>query len=375
LIHVGLHLKKIKMMKLRSFILAGSLFVALPLASSVAYLGVSINIAPPVLPVVVQPPCPVAGYIWTPGYWGWGGGGYYWVPGVWVAPPAVGLLWTPPWWGWNNGVYVFNEGYWGPTVGFYGGVNYGYGYFGSGYWGGHWEGNTFRYNTAVTRVDTNVVHNTFVDRSVVNKQVNTSRAAFNGPNGVKAEPTAEQKAAAENARKMPATSEQRARQEAASKDRNLQASENKGQPKDDAIKSFDKRASAEHGKGAGAEGLGTAAEARKAENKAGNVAEHQRKEAGTAGGHGNRHEADNQQRKRNVEGSKAKAASGKAKKHQGPPSGHHEMTQKSRQPKMAAHGPQMGGKHPQTAGKGAKATGQQQGKKKKGKPEQPHGHH
>src|SRR5882724_5524586 len=168
------------MMKLRFFALAGFLFVALPLAPLVAAVGVSINIAPPVLPVVVQPACPVAGYIWTPGYWGWGGGGYYWVPGVWVAPPAVGLLWTPPWWGWNNGVY--------------GGINYGYGYSGNGYWGGRWEGDSFRYNTAVTRVNTNVVHNTYVDRSV-NRQVDTNRAAFNGPNGVKAEPTAEQKAA------------------------------------------------------------------------------------------------------------------------------------------------------------------------------------
>jgi hypothetical protein len=368
------------MMKLRSFALAGFLFVALPLAPLGAYVGVSINIAPPVLPVVAQPPCPVAGYIWTPGYWGWGGGGYYWVPGVWVAPPAVGLLWTPPWWGWNNGVYVFNQGYWGPTVGFYGGINYGYGYSGNGYWGGRWEGDSFRYNTAVTRVNTNVVHNTYVDQSV-NRQVNTSRAAFNGPNGVKAEPTAEQKAAGENARKMPATSEQRARQEAAAKDRNLQASENKGQPNADAINSFDKReqhgrsAGAEHGKGAGAEGLGAAAGERNAENKPGNVTEHQRKEAGTAGEHGNRHEADNQQRKRNVEGSKGKARSGKTAKHEGSARGPHEMTQKSRQPKMAAHGPQMGGKHPQAGGNRGPATGpQQKGKKKSGKPEKQQGH-
>ncbi len=354
-------------MKLRSFVLAGFLFAALPLAPVGAAVGVSINIAPPVLPVVVQPPCPVAGYIWTPGYWGYGPVGYYWVPGVWVAPPAVGLLWTPPWWGWNNGVYVFNEGYWGPTVGFYGGINYGYGYSGSGYWGGHWEGDTFRYNTAVTRVNTNVVHNTYVDRSVVNKQVDTSRASFNGPNGVKAEPTAEQRAAAENARKMPATSEQRARHEAAAKDRNLQASVNHGQPKDDAIRSFDKSAGAEHGKGAGAEGLGTDAEARKAETKPGNVTEHQRKEAGNAEEHGNRHEADNQQRKRNVEGSKGKARSGKTAEHQGSASGHHEMTQKSRHPQMGAAGPKGSGNR-------APATGpQQKDKKKSGKPEKQHG--
>jgi hypothetical protein len=352
------------MMKLRSFVLAGFLFVALPLASSFGQVGISVGFAPPVLPVVVQPACPVAGYLWTPGYWGWGGGGYYWVPGVWVAPPAVGLLWTPPWWGWNNGVYAFNQGYWGPTVGFYGGINYGYGYSGSGYWGGRWEGDSFRYNTAVTRVNTNVVHNTYVDRSV-NTEMNRNRAAFNGPNGVKAEPTAEQKAAAENARKMPATSQQLARQEAAAKDRNLQASVNKGHPNADAINSFNK--GEQHGKGA--QGGGAAA----GENKPGNVSEHRGKKAGNAEQHGNKHGAENQHQERNVGGSEAKARSGKAAKHQGAGRAPHEMTQKSRQPKMAAHGPQMGGKHPQAGGNRGPATGQQKGKKKSGKPEKQHG--
>ena len=174
-------------MKLRSLILAG--FLALPLTSSYAQVDVSVNFAPPPLPVYEQPPCPVEGYIWTPGYWGWGDGDYYWVPGVWVAPPSVGLLWTPSWWGWNNGVYAFNQGYWGPTVGFYGGVNYGYGYTGDGYWGGRWSGNNFQYNTAVTRVNTNVVRNTYVNNSVTNN-MNANRASFNGPNGVKAQPNA-----------------------------------------------------------------------------------------------------------------------------------------------------------------------------------------
>src|SRR5262249_10457129 len=35
--------------------------------------GVSIGIAPPVLPVYDQPLCPGPGYIWTPGYWAYGG--------------------------------------------------------------------------------------------------------------------------------------------------------------------------------------------------------------------------------------------------------------------------------------------------------------
>jgi hypothetical protein len=289
----------------------------------------------------------------------------------------VGLLWTPPWWGWNNGAYAFNQGYWGPTVGYYGGINYGYGYSGNGYWGGRWEGNAFRYNTAVTRVNTNVVHNTYVDRSV-NREVNANRASFNGPNGVKAEPTAEQKAAAANAKKMPPTSQQLARQQAAAKDRNLQASVNKGHPNSDAIKSFNKGEGAGQGKG-GAQGLGAAAGAGKTENKPGNMAERHAQGPGGAGEHGNKVGGENHANKsggenhankqRNLQGNQAKAHSGKmAGPGGGAAHGPHQMTQRSGQPKMAAHGPQMGGKHPQMGGNRPRPTGQQQGKKKPDKP-------
>src|SRR5215468_6855580 len=224
-------------MKLRSLIFAA--FLALPLASF-AQVTFSVGWAPPPLPVVVQPACPVAGYIWTPGYWGWDNdwNDYYWVPGVWVPPPRIGLLWTPGWWGWRGTSFAFNQGYWGPTVGFYGGINYGFGYTGNGFWGGRWQGNTFYYNTAVTRVNTSIVHNTFVNNSFT-KNVNVNRTSFNGGNGgIKAEPTAEQKAAAANAKKMGPTSQQLAFKEAASKDQNLRASVNKGNPSADAIKSF-----------------------------------------------------------------------------------------------------------------------------------------
>ena len=346
-------------MKLRSLIFAGFLFVALPFASSFAQVGISINVAPPILPVIEQPPCPVEGYIWTPGYWGYETD-YYWVPGVWVAPPAVGLLWTPPWWGWSNGAYAFNQGYWGPTVGFYGGINYGHGYWGDGYWGGHWQGNNFTYNTAVTRVNNNFVHNTYVDRNVMNKEVNRNRAAFNGPNGVKAEANAEQKAAAANAKKMPPTSQQLKRQEAASKDKNLQAKANKGHPNNEAIRSFDKT----EGQGKGAEGHGLAGE--KGERKTGNMAEHHGQGTGMkAEKHGNKHAGENHGNKqRNLQGNQAKVHSGKKAGAGGPAHASHQMSKRSGQPKMAAHGPQKGGNRPKPSGQ------QQQGKKKSGKPEQ-----
>ena len=199
-------------MKLRSLLLTCLLGV-LPVASSQAFVGVSITVAPPVLPVYAQPPCPVDGYLWTPGYWAYNTD-YYWVPGVWVAPPTIGYLWTPGYWGCNNGFYAFNQGYWGPTVGFYGGVNYGYGYGGYGYYGGRWDGRVFRYNTAVTRVNTSVVHNTFVDRSALNRRATTSRASFNGPGGVTARATPQQLAAARGPHLAP-TGAQRASRVAA----------------------------------------------------------------------------------------------------------------------------------------------------------------
>src|SRR6267143_5171291 len=273
-----------KMTKLRSLVLAG--FLALPLASSYAQVDVSVNFAPPVLPVYEQPACPVAGYIWTPGYWGYGydAGDYYWVPGAWVAPPTVGVLWTPPWWGWNNGAYVFNRGDWGPTVGFYGGVNYGYGYTGNGYWGGRWSGNNFQYNTAVTRVNKTVINNTYVNNSFA-KNVNANRTSFNGGNGgIKAQPNAEQRKAMTNANKLGPTSEQLGRQQAAAKDKNLLASTNKGKPNQEAIKSFNKTEGAGQGRGGQEVGAGGGAAGAGAENKPGNLGERQGQGAGAGAG-------------------------------------------------------------------------------------------
>ena len=60
-------------------------------------------------------------------------------------------------WAWNNGVFVFNAGYWGPTVGFYGGINYGFGYTGDGLSAATGRINVFVYNRAVNNFG-NVEH-------------------------------------------------------------------------------------------------------------------------------------------------------------------------------------------------------------------------
>ena len=157
--------------------------------------GVSVHIGPPPLRVVaVQPICPGPDYMWTPGYWAYGDAGYYWVPGVWVMAPHPGLLWTPGYWGWGGGAYVWHAGYWGPHIGFYGGINYGWGYGGVGFVGGEWRGGHFFYNTAVMHVNVNVIHNTYVNRTVIVR--NDNHVAFNGPGGVRAVPTHDEMAAA-----------------------------------------------------------------------------------------------------------------------------------------------------------------------------------
>ena len=197
-------------------------------ASSLAFVAVSVAIAPPALPVYTQPLCPGPGYIWTPGYWAWGPNGYYWVPGTWVLAPYVGALWTPGYWGWANGFYVWNAGYWGPRVGYYGGINYGFGYTGVGFYGGYWRGGAFTYNTAVTNVNVNVVRNTY-NRTVVENTTNVSRVSYNGPGGITRQPTNEERVVQAD-RHRAATSAQLQHERLASTDRGQWASANNGNP-------------------------------------------------------------------------------------------------------------------------------------------------
>jgi len=171
--------------KLLPLLFLGFITLAMPAASPAQVsVGVSIRVGPPPLPVYVQPACPEPGYHWIPGYWAYGPEGYYWVPGTWVEPPEVGVLWTPGYWGWRNGFYVWNGGYWGPHVGFYGGINYGYGYTGVGFAGGYWRGRDYFYNRSVTNVNVTVIHNSY-NRTVINERtVNPQRVRaipFDGP--------------------------------------------------------------------------------------------------------------------------------------------------------------------------------------------------
>ncbi len=204
--------------------------LAIPASSQAQFaVGISVHIGPPALPVYPQPICPAAGYIWTPGYWAYGPAGYFWVPGTWVLAPTPGYLWTPGYWGWGGGAYVWHGGYWGPHVGFYGGINYGYGYGGVGFVGGEWRGGVFRYNTAVTNVNTTIIHNTYVNNTVVNRTVVNNVSYNGGAGGVRAEPSASERMAM-NEHHIQATEMQTHHEEMARNDHTMLASVNHGRP-------------------------------------------------------------------------------------------------------------------------------------------------
>jgi WXXGXW repeat (2 copies) len=190
------------------------------------------DVPPPPLPVYEQPPCPQPNLLWTPGYWNFSPLGYYWVPGAWVPAPYVGALWTPGYWGFVSGRYGFHGGYWGPHIGYYGGVNYGGGFMGIGFAGGAWNGGVFAYNTAVVRVNTTVITNVYINRTIVEQTtiINNNHVAFNGgPNGIQHQPTPEEQTALHETHLAP-TSFQQQHIAAAKADTSNLAKNNGGHP-------------------------------------------------------------------------------------------------------------------------------------------------
>lgn len=205
-------------------------------ASLQAQLNISIRVgfAPPMLPVYLQPMCPQPNLMWTPGYWAYSNddGDYYWVPGAWVPAPYEGALWTPPYWEWDGGRYGFHDGYWSRHVGYYGGVNYGFGFGGVGFAGGEWRGNSFAYNTAVMRVNQRYVHSTYVDRRIVQSGIVASPrhvAYSGGPGGIQHAPQASERAVEQESHVAP-TALQAQHAVSARTDKSSFAKENSGRP-------------------------------------------------------------------------------------------------------------------------------------------------
>jgi WXXGXW repeat (2 copies) len=216
------------MRRLCSVIWLSVSLVVIPIAASAQVICISNASPPPELPVYEQPAMPEPGYIWTPGYWAGGPYGYFWVPGTWVQPPDTGMLWTPGYWGWRDGIYVWNAGYWGPHVGFYGGINYGFGYAGVGYEGGRWENGVFAYNRTVNNFGSVRITNVYEKTVIVDP--GATRISFNGGSGgTTIRPTLEQEAAAHE-QHVAAIPAQLQHERTASANKALLASENHGQP-------------------------------------------------------------------------------------------------------------------------------------------------
>jgi hypothetical protein len=125
-------------------------------------------------------------------------------------------------------VYAFHAGYWGPHVGFYGGVNYGFGYGGVGFAGGRWAGNSFAYNRTVNNVNVTNVHNTYNETVINNVTVN--KVSYNGgAGGVAAVPSAQERTAAQEPHVAPTPLQHQHVQEAA-RNPALAAKANGGHP-------------------------------------------------------------------------------------------------------------------------------------------------
>jgi len=200
-------------------------------AASFAQIGISVRIGPPAIPVYEQPICPGDGYMWTPGYWAYNYdvSDYYWVPGTWVLAPEPGFLWTPGWWGWGGGAFLWHVGYWGPHIGFYGGINYGFGYFGHGFEGGRWDGGHFFYNRSVTNVNVTNIHNVY-NTTVINNNTTVNRVSYNGgEGGLTARATPEEESA-EHDRHIAPVAAQTQHEQTARSNPQLRALANQGRP-------------------------------------------------------------------------------------------------------------------------------------------------
>jgi hypothetical protein len=112
-------------------------------------------------------------------------------------------------------------------VGFYGGINYGFGYFGNGYDGGRWDNGHFFYNQSYSQVNVSInrnVYNTRVENTTIN------RVSFNGGSGgVQLRATAQKESFA-NERHMAPVAAQTEHVQSARANAELRASANNGKP-------------------------------------------------------------------------------------------------------------------------------------------------
>ncbi len=143
--------------------------------------------------------------------------------------PSRAICGPRPGGGWENGAYLFHDGYWATSVGFYGGIWYGFGYFGHGFEGGRWEGDHFFYNRAVVNINTVTIHNVY-NETVVNRVTVVNHVSFNGGEGGIQERPRPEELAVERERHLPPVSAQTQHIQTARSNPQLRASANQGRP-------------------------------------------------------------------------------------------------------------------------------------------------
>lgn len=102
------------MRKLRAAAFAFVLLGAMGLSSchdGTYYAGVSVGPPPPLAygPVGVAPG---PGYMWTDGYYDWGGNNWVWRQGRWARPPHPGYVWRKPYYEHRGHGYRVHQGHW-----------------------------------------------------------------------------------------------------------------------------------------------------------------------------------------------------------------------------------------------------------------------
>jgi|SRR5579883_989431 len=97
-------------MKLRNTLWAGMALAAM-LAGDAKAVFVRTAPPPPRSTAVIGR-APGAGWVWTPGFYTWGGRRYVWTPGRWRRPPHRGAVWVSPVWRRGPGGWTFVAGRW-----------------------------------------------------------------------------------------------------------------------------------------------------------------------------------------------------------------------------------------------------------------------
>jgi hypothetical protein len=211
------------------------------------------------------------------------------------------VLWTPGYWGWVDGAYLWHAGYWGPHIGFYGGVNYGFGYTGVGYEGGYWNHGVFAYNRSVNNINVVNVHNVYSKTVIVNN--NYSRVSYNGGHGGIEARESEQERNAFHEQHFEATHDQQNHFDAAAHDRNQWASVNGGRPQYAAYSKVGVRAENQQDRIANGvhSGQMTAGETRNVENREASINHQVAADRAANGGHMTQQEREQvNQRQNNV---------------------------------------------------------------------------